>query len=550
MRAKTLALVTAVLLAAGALRAAVNTTTQTTTGDPFVAAKNLSKAGLDADALDEVKKTLKAPPQKTIPKELEYLTGSKVVRFVMRYQFTVITLAIFLVIATVLILRRVLEPRLQISDMKDVTAVSGHNAAFFLQQNLIALTRQRTSSFQFVTGPITQINVPAAVTSAIPTTFDWVKGLLSVLTMISYRRLLVLDGVLQPATDRRGVGITLMLARGKEVVSTTTLWEEDFAPVKPAVSTAGGFAAQNPTPYFYLSESASIWLLFQLFQLKHTKDGIRRLIGTDNWRSYALNAAGLRAEKADENARAQELFVLSIRYDPLYSAPRANLASLLQNSGEYERALDQFGIAIREVEQEGAMDDPVYYWSAYNVALIHYNTGKAEKALQELEALIGVMEKTKNSELRSDTDRERFLDYLGFALPVIDTMRVGVAVALKKMTVRDAYQQVLQHQHFPTADLQFTLASTYALMARAAPEDADRIVYNRAGIDRLRFALQLEPKRCADVERDQELLLLRVAHMKDFDNIVARAKERVEKKAPVPIPAATATVMADPKGTA
>lgn len=521
MRAKTLAVLTAVLLAAGALRAAENKPKP----DDFAAAKSLAKAGLDAEALEELKKTLKTPPQKNTPEELQYLAGSAVVRFVLRNQFSVIAWSIFVVIASVFILRRVLEPRLQINDFKDVTALTGHNSAFFLQQHLISLTRQRSASFQFVTGPITQLSVPTAVTSAIPNTFDWVKGLIAVLTMVSYRRLLVLDGVMHPATDRRGAGVTLMLARGKEVVSTTTFWEEEYSPYKPASSVSGSVASQNPTPYFYLGESAAIWLLFQLMQLKRDSSEIKELTGTSNWRSCAMNAAGVRANTAEETSRAADLFVRAIKIDPDFSAPRANLAQLLLDKGEIDRAYEQFNLARREQRE----DDPGFYWASYYVAVILYLRGKTAEALTELEKIVNLMQETKSSsQVRTGTDRERLSNYINFALPVIDTMRVGLAVTLKRMTIKQAYEQLLDHRFFPTADVQLNLASTYALMATASPEDAGRITYNREGINCFRLALHLEPKRYVAANGDRELQLLRAAHTKEFDAIVAKAKEIAE----------------------
>jgi hypothetical protein len=511
--------------------------------DPFEAAKRLAAAGLHDKALEKLAEATAATPEKDFPKELRYLTGPAVVHFVKRY-----TEAVFIGLVIgggilLWLLRRKLHPRLNIEDLEESAGVVvGKGAALYLQQQLIALTRLQSAGVGFVTAPITQVTVPADITSSIPTTLDWIKPLLGVLSSFYWRRVLTLSGCVHPAIDKRGVGLTLVLQQDKKIVSTSTIWQEEYGTSAPGAATAA-----NPSPWFDLAEPAAIWLLFQLLQLAQDQEAIRRAMGTADWKSYAANAAGVRARRVSSR-RAMDLILRAITFDSENAAPRANLGTLLQHSAgtderQLDRALEQLKVA-RPAMSEDYSIDPVFYSASYCAANIHYtryarsnDRKELQDSVSEVRTLVRVMKETeRRAASRPVAERERVRNFISAALPTVDVMRIGVEAELGEINPAEARLQLMTYERYPVGDTQYNLACTYSLLASLATGSAERFFYINDALEHLAFALHLEPLRGQGAEADPSLATVRSVRKKEFATLIENAAARLAPPAAAPPP--------------
>lgn len=530
--------------------------------DPFAAAKALSRARMHDAAQKELERVLKTgvPPARAVPDELTYLTGSVIVDLARRHQWVLAALFGAAILLIPLILRRRLHPRLHVEDLADPATISaGRGASFYLQQQLVALTSAEASTVQFVTAPITEVTIPAAISSAIPSAFGWLKTVLSVFSIVYWRRSLTLTGTLHAAIDEKGVGLTLVLSENKTILNSASLWQSDCGttpPAKPSPKSVEG-AASDPSPYFDLAEPAAIWLLFQLLQIRFGElTALRRLMGTDDWKSYAMNAAGVRARWKNPR-RSEDFLVKALRIDPKNAAARANLGTALQIVGQFDRALEQLRFAKREAPaQEGGTHDPVFYAARYRIALIYYLQGSRQarqQCLDEITALAKVMNETqKSAALRRAGDRERVLHYIAFIAPAVNVMRLAVEAELGKITATEAHTELLAYKLHPTPEAQYNLACAYVVLAGVTNLESEKLTFLRYAMDALEFTLHLEPRSYDQASSDPSLEILRRVNAKAFDEAIASAKKAVaipdapsETPQPAP-PASGAPPVPDP----
>jgi tetratricopeptide (TPR) repeat protein len=514
--------------------------------DPFLTARGLSKARFDDQAAAELVTAVKSAPFDDLPPDLEYLRTPWVWTFVRHHQYASGTIFVLTAILVLSMLREKLRPRLHVDDLSDPRGVVvGGGASLLLQQQLVALVRQQPSGVSFVTGPISALTIPAAISSAVPIAFGWLKALLPLLQSISWRRTLTLSGTLHPALETAGVGLTLVLSEDKAIVSTATLWQIEFGTIEveptasqlpgpqPASASVTGTPAAppasplagpplttlSPAPYFDLIEPAAIWLLFQLLQLKHRgrDNEIWRLIGTNEWKSYALNAAAVRARQVKVR-RAEDFLVRAIMIDPANAVARANFGAVLQDLDQPDRAVEQLKFARRDDKwRDDLAEDPVFYSSSYRLASIYYQRGNLPEALSEVEGLTRMMEGARvNAASRAAIDRERVRTYLSFALPVVEVMRVGIEVELGVTSPQSANFQLLDYRLFPSGDVQFNLACTFAILAEKTKLAVERLFFTRDAMKHLKFALHLDPQLGGQAKTDRALSVLRSTKSTEF----------------------------------
>jgi|GEM_PF-1877098 len=504
--------------------------------DPFAAAKALSRARLNDAAAKELEAALRAatPPARPVPDELDYLTGYEINDFVLRHQRILLALLIVAALLLLPVLRKRLHPHLHVEDLADPhNVVAGRGASLYLQQQLVALTRAQAPTVQFVTAPITQVTIPAAISSSIPGALGWVQTLLSTLSGVYWRRSLTLAGSLHPAVDGKGVGFTLVLSENKTILSSVSLWQSTYGTATPAAASPAAMpTSPNPSAYFDLAEPAAIWLLFQLLQLRFKEtSSIRRLLGTHNWRSYAMNAAGIRALQRNPR-RAENFFVGALEFDPGNSAARANLGVALATLDQPDRAFEQLRHAKGEAQIDGGTDDPVFYSASFRIATLYYRrdapTGKLDDALKEITTLAQIMTETRNNaQLRPSADRERLLQYIAFALPGIEVMRIGVQAEMGRISPTEADQQLLLYRLHPMAEAQFNLACAYSILGRVTVLDSQKLLFPNIAMDHLRFALHLDPAYCREAESDPALTYLAQSRRKTFEDALAAAKAMI-----------------------
>lgn len=525
--------------------------------DPFAAAKALSRARLNDAAAKELEAALRAatPPGRPVPDELNYLTGYEINDFVLRHQRILIGLLIVAALLLLPILRKRLHPHLHVEDLADPNnVVAGRGASLYLQQQLVALTRAQAPTVQFVTAPIAQVTIPAAISSAIPGALGWVQTLLSTLSGAYWRRSLTLAGSLHPAVDGKGVGVTLVLSENKTILSSVSLWQSTYGTATlVAASPAAMPPSPNPSAYFDLAEPAAIWLLFQLLQLRFKEtSSIRRLLGTHNWRSYAMNAAGIRALQGDRR-RAENFFVGALEFDPGNSAARANLGVALAALDQPDRAFEQLRHAKREAQMDGGTDDPVFYSASFRIATLYYRRGAPmgdlDDALKEITTLAQIMTETRNNaQLRPSADRERLLQYIAFAFPGIEVMRIGVEAEMGRISPTEADKQLLLYRLHPMAEAQFNLACAYSILGRLTVLESEKLLFPNIAMDHLHFALHLDPAYCREAESDPALTYLAQSRKKTFEDALAAAKAGIVgmTAAEAPPPPASASAAAPP----
>lgn len=503
--------------------------------DPFAPALGLSRAGMHGAALVQLTEAAKKPPVKEIPAELSYLTLPRWLNVIVRHPVNSALVLILVALLTPLFLRHfVLYPYLRVENLTDSTsAFPGTGASLYLQQQLIALTRLQTSNVQFGSATLTSFEVPAAITSAIPAAFGWVKSLLSLLSLIYWRRTLVLTGCTHPAKDQKGAGLTLVLSERNKVASTTTLWQRDFgtkppeAPKKADEPTDPAAAPQpaNTAAYFDLLDSAAVWLLYQLLQLElRHPTRIQAVTGTSSWMSDALNKAA-ESVMGSDNERAQELLVSALLNDPEHAAARANFGAMLHDAQLLGPAAEQFEVAKRRMPHGDGQAAPVFFAASYRLAYIYHQRGDIGKALAEAETLVEAMEKANAGAIhRTEADCRRIKTYISYARPPADVMRIGIAAEAGKISPHEAYLALLGHRDGPNADTQFNVASTFGVLAAKTTVPADRTLYLTLGWQHLELALHLQPIVHQVAATDSTLSSLRCWKPKEFEALLEKAK--------------------------
>ena len=144
-----------------------------------------------------------------------------------------------------------------------------------------------SAPYQMVTRSTDEVDLPDAVSTAVPATLSLLTALPALVNWLSVRREIVIGGTLYK-DGQRGMAATITLSEADRIVETKEFWEKDLA----AVPLRQG--EDDQSVILYLAERVGVWLLFALERVKSGKD--LEVMGTNDWESYALFRAGLRAE--------------------------------------------------------------------------------------------------------------------------------------------------------------------------------------------------------------------------------------------------------------
>jgi hypothetical protein len=232
----------------------------------------LESLGLYQEALAALKDLAKKDPSvlTSIPDDLQYLSGGKIDRWrTLRREIEPFgrPLQEILSLGAVLLFLLVWSyfhwfkpPYLEIKEFEDDALGTELGKCFTVLIN-DALKRLATGApglrVGLVSGPIDPVSIPAELTQALPSAISWVNLLPALLAKMSPRRLLSLGGQLHKPGEL-GAGVTLVLSENKNVISSLTIWQNQFDPSAEPV------ADVEPKAYYILSEPAAIWLLFEL----------------------------------------------------------------------------------------------------------------------------------------------------------------------------------------------------------------------------------------------------------------------------------------------
>ncbi|MBN1219462.1 MAG: hypothetical protein JXM69_11075 [Anaerolineae bacterium] len=117
---------------------------------------------------------------------------------------------------------------------------------------------------------------------------------------------ITLSGVLQHDPGQ-GAGLSLRIthAQSKQIWGSYTLWQQEVDP-----KFSGNGQAPNPTDYLKLAEVAATWAYWTIEQYQeedgHTQERLRRVFGTDSWRSYINTCMAARLLNAGEKEAAEK----------------------------------------------------------------------------------------------------------------------------------------------------------------------------------------------------------------------------------------------------
>jgi tetratricopeptide (TPR) repeat protein len=202
---------------------------------------------------------------------------------------------------------------------------SGKSFAALLRARLLDLAAGRPDAdIHLVKGEITGVEIPAEVHTLLPAPATWLAPVVKLVSRLTSRRSLVVGGTLHP-TGSWGAGVTLQLTGGRKISSVQTLWLREFQ----AGPTAG--EASEFSDYCYLADLASVWLLFTLFE-SLGKNHVE-LLGTKDWKSYALFRAATFAHSEQHLSAARDLYCRALARDPGLRGARVNLAQILVETG-------------------------------------------------------------------------------------------------------------------------------------------------------------------------------------------------------------------------
>jgi len=261
----------------------------------LAAAKALGRAGLDAAAQIELKTALTDDPTLEVPDELaasgrrmpfwRELLGKAGPWLRTGAEMLIAALAFaVLVLMGGRLLRRT-GARLAIEPFSGGSGEgAGTDMTAALRENYGRLRNQRGGRSLVVVGSSGEQTptLPREIADAYPQT-GILAALLGMLDRLLPSRTRLVSGYLRPRDPRRGVGITLSLARryGK-VFDEITVWESDYGAILPQRDAAG----MQPS-YDRLAVPAAAWLLYTSARRARWLGGSRRfdILGASEWRS-------------------------------------------------------------------------------------------------------------------------------------------------------------------------------------------------------------------------------------------------------------------------
>lgn len=145
---------------------------------------------------------------------------------------------------------------------------------------------------------------------------------------------------------RRGVGLSLSVARGRRLLRTVTLWQQSYelGPV-PAEEEA-------EPPWERLAIGGAAWAQYTWLERLGGRE-LTRSLGTADWQSFAFLQVGLEVTTRDaDRDLAQALFAQAVARDPANLQALFNLAVVDRRGQEPEQAIERLLGLERAVAKE------------------------------------------------------------------------------------------------------------------------------------------------------------------------------------------------------
>jgi hypothetical protein len=359
-------------------------------GLELAAAKALADAGLDAPANAQLQAALEKDPNLHVPDELASpsRTAPGWRGFLSRWEPRLRTVAeavILVLAATALALiiarsvRRV-RSRLAIAPFTGgANAEAGPAMTAVVRENYGRLTKESGGHRLGLVSSSGEASLvpPKEVISASPQV-GMIAALVGFVDRLIPSRTREVRGYLRPRDPRRGAGVTVTLARryGKQF-GEVTLWEAEYGPLAPQ----GEKDPAQPS-YDRLGVPAAAWLMFEAGN-RSVLERLRfwrkfRLLGTENWRSYAMFAVGAEDHARGQFAVAERRYLTALALDPQNHGAALNLASAQLALADNDKKLNENAKERLEQLRETLEDQPGDYTSDELWYRTRYNQASAE----------------------------------------------------------------------------------------------------------------------------------------------------------------------------
>lgn len=256
------------------------------------------------------------------------------------------------------------------------------------------------------------------------------------------------------------------------------------------------------------------------------------VVGTSDWRSYALFHAGVRCEQNGDVVSAEALYAAALKQDERNRAARVNFAGILLQKGESDRAIEQLRDAKNEAENADGLSDPVYYAAVLRLSTALFNQQRYKEANEEVATIIrriydqltdmdqipGLSERANRiidwlgdlpllsmvakgleallrrraASRHAATKNEALQNYLLAVLPAMKCMHVGTRIAVGE---RDAIAEAARLDSTrPAAMYQYNLACTLSIAAEHTKKKAEENSLVEKALAQMSFSLELQPR--------------------------------------------------------
>lgn len=294
-----------------------------------------------------------------------------------------------LVVATVIWLRRTLQPRLLIEDAQGEPSGIASYLPSLISDELELLRREGAgNSLRLATGPDEPLALPDTILAEGSTKLlTWLVALLPRPTHVVHLRLI--------AGGSRGYGLVVGLSAPGRPRASAVLWDQDYTFESPATAPpvsedadeekdeekdesedsppdeageagASAPASGAPESYHRLALAAGAWLAYKL-PTRDPRARYHALLSGD-WQSYAHFRVG-----AASSPVSRQPYVRALRLDPRNRGALHNLAVLDGTRHCYGPALHRLSATIALLGDEGRERDRLWYRARFNLAVAAFN---------------------------------------------------------------------------------------------------------------------------------------------------------------------------------
>ena len=253
------------------------------------------------------------------------------------------------------------------------------------------------------------------------------------------------------------------------------------------------------------------------------------ILGTTDWRSYALYHAGYRQEILGQFETAQKLYLAALERDPSNSAAHVSLGSLFLRSGS--PAAVRYGIAeLQRATKDGPViiGDLPYFSGLYELAVGFYSLNDLDSSLRTLKDALTDLE-NRIADLRKKAlpwrlpikrkpaDDDKLADSLLGIWFSLRAMQIGVRIEQDENAIDELNALDLTRA---SAQFQYNIACTYSVAASRFNDDAAR--YLGESLSHLEFAFRLERRLSRHAVDDTSLQFVRERQADAFKMLVDR----------------------------